>query len=177
MNKNYYNNTTSSTKTSFLAGVELVKDARQTYNVSSENWTYPKYIFGETDDEYYAEVWTDGMDWNLVFWLIESIKYNEPKIVPFAIFEEDCLEKISKRTLDEITRLIFRLRRDKFWIKQYNVGHLHDEVLPYLTIDERPHNFYNLAIFEHGSQERVEFLLSKELCKNIIELKTKKYEN
>ena len=57
-------NTVSSYSTHFLRAVELIKKARETYKVPSENWPYPtQYRFGIPNDNYYAEVWTDGMDW------------------------------------------------------------------------------------------------------------------
>jgi len=178
MDKNYYNNTASTIKTSFLAGVELIKDARIKFNVHSENWTYPRCTFGESDDPYYAEIWTDGMDWNLVFWLLETTGYGDPKVVPCIIFDEKCLEDITRHSINNIVRMIFKLRRDKLWIKQYDIIPFGDDVLPFLKIEEDyPHNFYNDVTYEHGSQPKVKFQLSKEICNTLTQYKNKKYES
>ena len=68
-------NTTNRFPTHFLRGVELVQDAREFYNVPSENWAYPtRFSYGWEGGQYYAELWSDGMDWQSSFWLIEIIK-------------------------------------------------------------------------------------------------------
>ena len=58
--------------TRFLQGVELVKCAREAAGACSENWTYPKTIFGGPGSPYYAEIWVDGMDWQHNYYILEA---------------------------------------------------------------------------------------------------------
>ena len=57
-------NITSKYSTHFLRAVELIMKAREEFKVASENWPSPtEYRFGIPQDNYYAEIWLDGMDW------------------------------------------------------------------------------------------------------------------
>jgi len=49
-----YNNTTSKTKTHFLAAMQLIVDVKKKYNMPSERWAYPKMSFGDPLDVYYS---------------------------------------------------------------------------------------------------------------------------
>ena len=81
-------NTVSKHPTHFLRAVELIKKAREEFRVPSENWPHPTdYKFGIPNDRYYAEIFTDGMDWQPSYWVIEDKQLEKPQIQPFVIFE------------------------------------------------------------------------------------------
>jgi len=85
-------NTTSIWPTHFLAGVELINKAGAEHSLPSENWAYPtEYRLGYPRDTFYAEVWTNGMDWQNNYWVIWSICENpvcEP-LISFTRYEDE----------------------------------------------------------------------------------------
>jgi hypothetical protein len=61
-------NTVSNNATHFLAATTVISKAHDEYKECSENWFYPTDIrLGTPKDEFYGEIWTAGMDWNITY--------------------------------------------------------------------------------------------------------------
>ena len=159
-------NTTNRYPTHFLRGVELVQSARKFYNVHSENWTYPtQFKYGWEQGRYYAELWSDGMDWQSSFWLIEKLGYEKPQIMPFIISTENnnAFNQWYNKDFSMFFDAVCWYRQDKFWIKQDPLGYYTDIPWAYVNkVDsdkEKDAGQYKLRryYFEHHSQPKVEF--------------------
>jgi len=155
-------NTTSRMPTHFLAGVELIKEARKTFNVCSENWPYPTiHSLGQPDvDRYYAEVWIDGMDWQNSYWIIETIHYNSPVCIPLVIFENNDEEKkFNRYDFGKLVDAALWYRRDIVWIQKDGTGVYNDLIWPYLHIIDEKETISTMRKFEfrHASQIAVRF--------------------
>jgi len=107
-----YNNTVSKRSTNFLCGTQLIQEAGKTFNIASENWAYPYMRFGDPEDRfYYAEVWTNGMDWNKNYWLLEQGCY-AIRTLPMIIFASHKKEEgIMDYDLNNFLRDIIEYRR------------------------------------------------------------------
>ncbi len=158
-------NTVSRRPTHFLRAVELIKEAREEFNVPSENWPHPtEYCFGIPNDYYYAEVWTDGMDWQPSYWVIEEANLETPKIQPLIIFEHhqqrDSFEDVY---FSEFIHGMLYYRRDSKWIHHNDIGYFSDATWPFLTFykDELKFKKMKLYAFKHASQPRVVFWLNE----------------
>ena len=82
-------NTTISNPTRFLNPTGAIEEGIDKYKLASENWPYPSgHSIGDTYDDYYAEIWNNGMDWQHTYWFIESNKYESPVAIPFLVFEQ-----------------------------------------------------------------------------------------
>jgi hypothetical protein len=168
-------NTVDGNGTHFLRGVELVIRGREKFKVPSENWPCPtKHCFGIPNDKYYAEVWVDGMDWQQSYWLIESINYSDPEILPLIIFEDDKnRDNFNRYDFEHLLLAIMWYRRDLLWIKQDPNGVYNDTIWPYLRkadpVDflESTHNM-ELYIFAHASQKPVKFYMNNTLLPDRI---------
>ncbi|MFW9871654.1 MAG: hypothetical protein ACFFG0_01040 [Candidatus Thorarchaeota archaeon] len=160
-----YANTTSDRPTHFLRAVELIVKAREKYNIPSENWPYPtRDRFGIPNDRYYAEVWTDGMDWQPSYWVIEEKNLEKPQVHPLIIFSEnEHRMKFNEYDFSQLIRAALWYRRDEYFIKQNDLGYFTDSVWPFLFTVK---NTYNHALFEvyfqHASQERINFIMNSE---------------
>lgn len=158
-------NTTSRNPTHFLRGVELIKLAREEFKVPSENWPQPtEYRFGIPNDNYYAEVWLDGMDWQSSFWIIEEITYMSPQIQPLIIFnhhEEG--DKFNRWDFSSLLEAIMYFRRDLEWVYKKEVGVFSDSIWPFLSLfkDEVRYKKMKMYSFKHASQQRVVFWLNE----------------
>ena len=134
------NNTVCKTSTHFLRGVELVKQGLKEYSLCSENWAYPtSYRYGFPRDNYYAEIWIDGMDWNLNYWLIESCNLENPKIYPLFHFDEaEERGEYNEHDFSDFCSAVMHYRREKYWIKSSDwKGYYSDAVWPYVNkVDE-----------------------------------------
>ena len=172
------NNSVSDRHTHFICGVQMVTQAREEFKISSENWTEPRYHFGHpVDNDYYSEVWLDGMDWDLVYWALE--KYNhEPKILPLLYFEDSVdRNKIPEFEFNQIIKALCTYRQNKLWFKKEDVGYFSDSVWSYITItDVRYKDFFIKVKFEHASQKAVEFYIHKDFIPEKYMNKTSKYE-
>ena len=134
------NNTSSRRPTHFLRGVELVEAGRNEFNIASENYTSPYLSFGQYGDPYYAEIWTDGMDWQNTYWLIEQTHHEMARMaIPAAIFP-DHHPRLSTCDLDELLRGMMWYRRDEVWIGSGDMGAYSDSVWPFLTDVEETSN-------------------------------------
>lgn len=132
-----YNNTVSRIPTRFLRGVELVEVGRKDYGVASENWTYPFMSFGDHGDEYYAEIWKDGMDWQNTYWLLEQTHGECPvRAYPAARFP-DHHPNLEEFDLRNLLRAMMWFRRDEEWIKSGDQGAFNDQVWAFLTVEGR----------------------------------------
>lgn len=157
-------NTTSMYPTHFLRGVELVKRAREYYGIPSENWPAPtRHRFGIPNDNYYSEVWSDGMDWQTTYWIIEELDLEKPQIQPLIIFNHhEEQEKLNHYDFGQIINAACYYRRDKVWIKRGKYGVYTDSIWPFISLfkNEVRYEQTKLYAFEHASQERVVFWMN-----------------
>ena len=171
------NNTVSKIATRFLRGVELVDQLNKKWEIQYENWSYPHMTYGDPDDPYYAEIWENGMDYNIVFYLLENINYEiKTNILMFADNKE--WQKLERTGEDkEILQAILYMRRDKLWIKKNDYGAYSDTFLPYIHFENKKPYYEQVtdmkwakimheAFFEHASQPRAKFLVNKDLFYN-----------
>jgi len=162
----YYANTVTESPTHFPAALAMIQEARERFKVPSENWPRPTDIrFGMPRDRYYAEVWTDGMDWQPSYWAIESANSSKPACYPFIIFEN---HKDRERFLDfkEFCRACLFFRRDILWTRQDPRGHYNDTVWSWFRVCE-PLEFGTCEDMikcsaKHASQSEVKFLANLE---------------
>jgi hypothetical protein len=157
-------NTVSTYPTHFLRAIELIQLARERFSVPSENWPYPtEYRFGIPNDHYYAEIFTDGMDWQPSYWVIEEKSLEKPQIQPLIVFDyNEDREKFNDYDFGEFIKACLYYRRDKFWIKSGDVGYFTDTIWPYLFLEENKFKFKRTKFytFTHASQEPVSFWLN-----------------
>jgi hypothetical protein len=157
-------NTTSLHPTHFLRGVELVIKASETFNVPSENWPYPtNHRYGIPVDNYYAEVWHNGMDWQSSFWAIEEIKLSKPICRPLIIFDHyEEFDKFNGHDFSMLIKGALYYRNDKYFIKHYDLGIFSDFVWPYLKCISKEQKFgvCQKFEFEHASQKVVKFWMN-----------------
>ena len=161
-------NTTSKYPTHFHAGVELIEKARQTFKVPSENWTYPTRInYGFIAGDYYAEIWSDGMDWQSSYWLIERSDSGR-LVFPLLVFFHDNKNenRFQLYELETFCKAIMQYRMNKDDLKYYT-----DSIWPFTaqvenskskTAGDSGYSFQKYQ-FEHASQPKVEFLIIEEL--------------
>lgn len=158
-------NTVSHYPTHFLRAIELIEGARDKFNVCSENWPNPmEYRFGIPRDNYYAEIWVDGMDWQPSYWVIEEVSYHKPQIQPLLIFNQnETRSKFNSWDFEEFIMAMLWYRRDLLWIKHDSLGHYRDSVWSFLYYEKdggKPHSlnyFYN-----HASQPKVKFWVNED---------------
>lgn len=159
-----YANTTSIYHTHFLRGVELIQEALDTYSVPSENWPHPTdYRYGIPVDDYYAELWINGMDWQPTYWVIEEAELNPPRIYPFIIFESnEEQQKFMPYDFNMLVHGALYYRRDLLFVKHDDLGMYTDMSWPYLSCigDEQQFGVTQKFKFEHASQEPVEFWMN-----------------
>jgi hypothetical protein len=158
-----FNNTTSSVGTQFLQGAELVRLGLKKYRLHSERWAYPYLCFGSTDSRYYAEIWTNGMDWQNNYWIIEAENWECPKVYPLIVFENQSEEdKMPAHDLKELLRAILWRRRDMLWVKSGDDGAYHDTVWPFFKVLEQTDE-KSVCTYEHASCPLVKFQANVEL--------------
>jgi len=156
-------NTVSEYPTHFLRAVELIQLARSKFNICSENWPHPtEYRFGIPNDNYYAEVWIDGMDWQPSYWIIEDHSLKKPEINPLIIFNSNEERHVFNAwDFKDFIKGILWYRRDKFWVKHNDLGYYADGTWPYLFREnKKPNKYESNYYFEHASQEKVKFWLN-----------------
>lgn len=174
-------NTVSIYPTHFLRGVELVKKAREKFGVVSENWPLPtKYKFGIPNDNYYAEVWGDGMDWQTTYWVIEEENLKNPQIQPFIIFDHHDEETIfNDWDFNTLINASLYYRRDHFWIKKNDLGHYTDSTWPYINLFENEVRYKETKLysFEHASQKRVTFWMNTDFIPEAYREKNMDYRS
>ncbi|KKM91567.1 hypothetical protein LCGC14_1227270 [marine sediment metagenome] len=162
-----YANTCTGNPTYFPAALALIQKARKRYGVASENWPYPtRFNFGNSRDNYYAEVWTDGMDWQSSYWLIEQVNFEQPQIYPLIIFDSHENEvEFNSCDFEQLLRAVMFARRNALWLKSLpefrNFFH-NDTVWPFVFKGD-PHPKIELmhrCYMKHNSQPFVEFWMN-----------------
>lgn len=178
-------NTISKHSTHFLKAVELIENARSIYGVPSENWPHPlSYRFGTPEDNYYAELWTDGMDWQPNYWIVEAYRARRPTVYPLVVFDQhEDRVKFNDFDFEAMLEAMMYYRRNDLWIKQDGISHFGDSVWYFLRRSEEdptrhfgkkdPATILQRFRFEHASQKPVEFWANTEFIpdrsKNISE--------
>jgi len=157
---------TTSKSTHFIGADRIIEECGKKYNIPTERWAYPYLKFGTVEDNYYAEIWQNGMDWKNNYWIIEETVECGTKCSPLIMFEDSNEEiKFNKWDFNELLKAICWFRRDKFWLKHNDVGIYTDTVLPFLKVG-KPESLINTLpeihwfSFEHASQVKVNFLLN-----------------
>lgn len=147
--------------TCFLTAVKEIKKARERFAVPSENWTYPtRYRFGTPIDKYYAEIWTDGMDWQTSYWIIEYVNW-ETNIHPLLIFD-DHGDKFNDYDFQNFCEAMMYYRREQLCYQRDDLGIYNDNVWPFIHLihpDKQHPNTHELSRYyvEHASQPIYEF--------------------
>ena len=158
------NNTVSNYPTHFLKAVELIENARKEYQVPSENWTYPtRHRFGIPNDGYYAEIFSDGMDWQSSYWIVEEYQCNRPVVEPLLIFESSKEEdKFNSYDFDCLLKACMFYRRDKLFLKHDDLGVYTEIIWPFLKLVNENIKFKKMKLFSmcHASQNEVKFWLN-----------------
>jgi len=156
------NNVLSNVQTHFLQGVSIIQEARDKFSIASENYTYPLKHYGDPSfDDYYAEIWTDGMDWNAVYWLLESVSIEKPKVIPLLEFSEG--EERAKFNDRDFYRLLAALVWKSKAIKEDldQKGRFFDDPWAYLKPTDISKTYdselFIKCYYGHGSQEDVFF--------------------
>lgn len=161
-----YNNTTSSHPTHFLRGNDLVVEATKDYEAHSENWPFPtQYRYGIPQDDYYVEIWVNGMDWQANYWAIEEFNLQKPQIKPFIIFEDhEEQKKFKSYNFASLIRASLYYRRDLVFVKHKNYSYFTDMVWPHLYVIDNELEFKVMKhmAFEHEDQQKVEFWMNPE---------------
>lgn len=168
---NTYNNDVSQFSTHFLAGPLLIKEERERYKLTSENWTYPTMTYlGSPRDDYYAEVWVDGMDWQNTYWLLEQANYDEIKAVPLLVFSSIGEEKrFNPSYMHNLFRAMMTYRRNLMGplLDGSRRNAYFDSIWPYLYLVSEEATANETAtdlarfLFTHASQPPVTFYLNK----------------
>jgi hypothetical protein len=162
-------NTTTQNPTHFPAAVPLILEARGTYGICSENWAYPTDMrFGSPKDQYYAEVWTDGMDWQNNYWVIETAQLSTPIALPFIVFtDHKSRSSFNEYDFKQMVTALLCFRRNDLWLHNGDAGRFTDTVWPYLhrassKEEEAWDRAKELVLFQygHGSQKTVMFYLN-----------------
>jgi len=159
-------NAVSGHPTHFLRAVELITNARKHFGVPSENWPFPtEYKAGCPNEWYYAEIWTDGMDSQPSYWVLEEKELGNPQIQPFIIFKENLHREIfNDYDFSQLISAALWYRRDKFWVKHNDLGMYTDMVWPFIHVinksDIAKKSKLTKVYFEHASQQRVYFLMN-----------------
>lgn len=159
-----YNNTVSIHPSHFLRGSELVDEATSTYRAASENWPYPtQFRYGVPVDDYYAEVWANGMDWQNNYWVLEEIHSEDPICQPLIIFEDsDDEDKFNSHDFSSLVKAALYFRRDNVFIQHGEYGWYTDLVWPFLHLLGTEVRFEIMHQFEfkHNSQKPVQFWMN-----------------
>lgn len=167
-----YSNTTSVQPTHFLRGVELIVKACEQYSVPSENWPYPThYRYGIPVDNYYAEIWCNGMDWQPSYWVIEEANLEKPRVYPFIIFESnEDRQKFNEYDFTMLVKASLFYRQDILYIKHNNLGVYTDLTWPFIKCIDKTQQFGVTQQFEfsHASQLPVQFWMNIDFVPSIV---------
>lgn len=157
------NNTVSKIHTHFLQGVSIIEEARKKYLIAFKNWTYPLKHYGDPHfDDYYAEIWIDGMDDNVIYWLLEKSSSNSHKVIPLLKFNntEDRNDFNDQDFYKLLEALVWKSKAIKQDLdqKRYYI----DNPWGYMNMskdDSETHGgeLYIKCVYEHSSQEAVVF--------------------
>jgi len=156
---------TTAKPTHFIGADRIIEESGKKHNIPTERWAYPYLKFGTVEDNYYAEIWQNGMDWQNNYWIIEETVEWGTKCSPLIMFEDSSEEiKFNKWDFAELLKAICWCRRDKIWMKHNDFGIYGDTVLPYLKIGKmeliKYYPEFHWFSFKHASQVKVNFLLN-----------------
>jgi hypothetical protein len=163
MSRHIHNTPTIRVPTHFPAATQVIQAASKELVVASENWSYPTgHTFGHPQDKYYAEIWRNGMDWNAVYWVVESRDHYEPDAFPLMIFDDhDERDKISEHDFDELSINLLKVRRDwdegfgcDFWCHLEKTGK--QKPLPEES-DSAHRRILTEVTFGHASMQEAKF--------------------
>jgi len=160
-------NTVNKYPTHFARAIELIIKAREKFGVPSENWPHPiEDRFGIPNDNYYAEIWVDGMDWQPSYWVLEEKNLEKPHIEPFIIFKSNGDRLMfNDHDFSDLIRAALWYRRDWYWIQKGDLGYFTDMVWPFLHIEKRSKwsKYPNMieVYFKHASQPKVDFFMNQ----------------
>jgi len=165
-------NTTSHEHTHFLAGVQLIRQANEKYKVPSENWPSPtRHRIGTSNDRYYAEIWTDGMDWQRNYWCLEAVNYSPPACSPFLRFADYSEEnKFNNYDLNKMLEALLYFRRNEIWIRHNDWRCIYgDEVWGFLKYNlGSAKNSWVDCSYAHNSQPLVKFQIMHDFLPNWV---------
>jgi len=149
-----YNNTVNGIPSHMPAATQVIRMARDEFGIASENWPNLIFPFGYYADDYYAEMWTDGMDWNCVIWLIEAINYASPKPIPAIMFEKnEEFERLNDYDFKVMLKAICNYRRESLVLKRERKERYNDSLYPYLKKTGKEDKGLLEFEFSHASQE------------------------
>lgn len=158
-------NTFSKKHTHFLAGTQIIEAARGEFKIYSENWTYPFYHYGDIRLGYYSEVWTDGMDWDINYWLIEDFGHTKPTVTPFLYFEDNSMRnKFNRSDFLMLLDAMLHVRFSKLFKKgEDQLGYYNDTIWNFLKKSAFSKPVGDCKMFkcsyDHNSQKLVEFFI------------------
>jgi hypothetical protein len=167
---NIYNNDVSQFHTHFLAGPELIRAGRDKYGIASENFAYPTMTsVGGAKDDYYAEIWVDGMDWHNTYWILEHAYYETSVAIPLLVFRNINEERsFNPFDMHDLFRAAMTYRRNRLGRVNRSTEWtpFRDRIWPnlYLVSDNTTSEMSkDLAsfVFEHNSQPAVTFYMNK----------------
>ena len=165
------NNDTSKIGTHFLAGVQIIEESRKKFSVSSENWTYPKVHFGDPNfDDFYAEIWTDGMDWNQVYWLIAKYEFEvKPYAIPLIFFQDNVvLNRFNTHDFNIMLEAFTYAFKAKVMGIEDKTRWYGDTIWSFLRWDKKEKITFGdqkmiSCDYEHASQLPVQFYVNKQI--------------
>jgi len=159
-------NTFINHSTRFLNPTGVIEEGLSNYSIASENWPYPvgKSI-GDVYDNYYAEIWLNGMDWQHTYWFIETYNCESPIAVPFLSFEKHSDEELfNEYDFDILLKFLLMKRKQLVTGQDYKI--YAEEIIPYLSrVGNIPSKYDKMYLYHysHHSQPRVKFYLNEEL--------------
>jgi hypothetical protein len=114
-------------------------------------------------DQYYAEIWVDGMDWQNSYWVLETFKSGDPVCLPFIVFEDHKnFELFNRYDFGQLVAAALYDRRDQLWI-QKDDGYFNDNVWTWLGGNGRAmegNPSMQMFQFKHASQPAVQFFMN-----------------
>lgn len=161
-------NTTIEYATHFLNPTQIIEEGIKKFNVSSENYPMPtKNKIGDTFDDYYAEIWSKGMDWQETFWLLEYHCPKTPIAIPVLIFEDNkSLDIFNSDDLNSLFRGLLVSRKQLKTNYKYPIYFM-DGIIFYLKQISNCNKEFEYYKFVHHSQPKIKFWIKNDLIKNI----------
>ena len=149
-----YNNTVIDIPSRMPAATNIILTAREEFGVSSENWPTHVLSFGYHEDRYYAEMWTDGMDWNLSVWLLEAVSFDNPKPILAIHFNDDFERlKIQGEDWDILLKGLCYFRRDSLLSNTGDQFVYNDRLWPYLKLQGGEFGDLKEFTYDHHSMK------------------------
>lgn len=161
-------NTTIKYATHFLNPTQIIEEGIKKFNVPSENYPMPtKNKIGDIFDSYYAEIWSNGMDWQRTFWLLEYHCPHDPIAIPILIFEDNkSLDIFNNSDLDSLFKGLLVSMKQLKTNHKYPIYFM-DNIISHLKRLGNHNKRLELYKFAHYSQPKTKFWLDSDLVKNI----------